>query len=346
MRLSPSTVLFALAAALGAPVALADSVPSTPTTKPDPAQVAAERLAELVKRGAEHCAGGDLDQGLAALNAAWTQHPDTALAVTLASCEMKAELWPAAAEHFAFALRNMEDPAQRKPLEASFTAVRARVGAVKVTVTIDGAEIFVGDRFAGQSPLPGEVYVAPGATRIFAKKTGYGEIEATATVKAQGTATLTLDLAGQGAVATARHPGAQRSVAPAYVLAGLGVAAAGVGAVLYAAGASKGGAADDLLAELQAAYGLTPCSSGSVGCTTLKGLRSSHDTFVNASTGTFVGSGALLGAALVYGMWASFAPPPDRDHTAFTIAPALSPAGRDGGSSHALNGGLSAYGTF
>jgi PEGA domain len=338
MRLSPPSLLFALAAALGAPLALADSAPaSPPVKKPDPAQIAAEKLADLVKRGAEHCAGGDLDQGLAALNAAWAQHQDPDLAVTLASCEMKAELWPAAAEHLAFALRNKDDPEQRKPLETSFTAVRARVGAVKVTVTIDGADVFVGDRYAGQSPLPAEVYIAPGDTRIFAKKTGYGEIEGTATVRPQGTTTLTLDLAGQGAVVTARHITEPRSVTPAYVLGGLGVVAAGVGAVLYATGASKGSAADELLAELQGGYGTSPCSSGSVGCTTLKSLRSSHDTFINTSAGVFAGSGALVGTALLYGLWATFAPPPERDHTAVFLAPSLSPAG---------GGGLFAHGTF
>ncbi len=337
MRLAPSIALLTLAATLGAPLALADSQPAATTPKPDPAKVAADRMAELIKRGAEHCAGGDLDQGLAALNAAWTQHPDPDLAVTLASCEIKAELWPGAAEHLAFALRNKENPAQRKPLEATFTSVRARVGAVKVTVTIEGADVFVGDRFAGQSPLPGEVYVSPGTTRISAKKTGYGEVEAAATVGAQGTTTLSLDLAGQGAVATARHVAGSRSMTPAYVLAGFGVAAAGVGAVLYAAGASKGGAADDLLAELQGGYNTsTPCSSGQVGCATLKGLRSSHDTFVNAGTGALAGGGALLGVALVYGMWAAFSVPPDRDHAALFVAPAVAPGG----------GGLFAHGTF
>ncbi len=249
---------------------------------------------------------------------------------------MKAEVWAGAAEHLAFALRNKDDPAQRKPLEASFTSVRARVGAVKVTVNVDGADVFVGDRFVGQSPLPGEVYVAPGTTHIFAKKTGYGETDATATVRAQGTAAVTLDLAGLGAVASARHQTDRRSVAPAYVLGGLGVVAAGVGAVLYGVGASKGGAADDLLAELQAGYGATPCSSGSVGCATLKSLRTSHDTFVNSSEGVFAGSGALLGVALLYGVWAAFAPPPERDHAAILLAPALSPGA----------GGLFAHGTF
>jgi PEGA domain len=336
MRFAPSTLLFALAAALGAPLALADAPPVVPPPKPDPAKVAAERMAELVKRGADSCAGGDLDQGLAALNAAWTQHQDVELAITLAACEIKAELWPGAAEHLAFALRNKDDPEQRKPLEASFVAVRARVGAVKVTVTIEGADVFVGDRFAGQSPLPGEVYVAPGTTRISAKKTNYGEVEATVDVKAQGTAALTIDLAGQGAVATARRAPVVRSITPAYVLGGIGVVAAGVGAALYAAGATKGGAADALLAELQAGYGGTPCSSGKVGCATLLSLRSGHDTFINTGTGVFVGSGAFVGAALVYGLWATFTPPPDRDHAAFFLAPAASPGG----------GGLFAHGTF
>ena len=337
MRLSPPIALLALAASLAAPLALAGTPPAPPPPAPDPAKVAAARLAELVKRGAEQCAAGDLDQGLAALNAAWTQHPDADLAVTLASCEIKATLWPGAAEHLAFALRNKDDPAQRKALEASFVSVRARVGAVKVTVTIDGADVFVGDRFAGQSPLPGEVYVTPGTTRISAKKTGYGEVEAATTVPARGTTTLTLDLAGEGAVATTiRRPSANRSAAPAYVLGTLGLVAGGVGAALYAYGAGKGSAADGLLLELDGAYGTRPCLPANTGCATLQSLRQSHDTFANAGTGLLAGGGVLLGAALVYGVWATFAPPPDREHGSLSFAPMAAPGGA----------GLLAHGTF
>jgi hypothetical protein len=292
--------------------------------KPDPAKLAAQKLADLIKKGTDACAAGDLDEGVPSLRAAWAQHQDADLAVVLANCEIKASDWPGAAEHLAFALRVKEDPEQRKALEASFLNVRARVGAVKVTVNVDGADVFVGERFAGTAPLPGEVYVAPGRARISAKKTGYGEVEGRVDVAAQGTATLALDLAGEGVIASSHRPMAARSRTPAYVLGALGLVAAGVGAGFWAAGAAKGGAADSLLAELQMGSS-QPCFAGTLGCQTLKDLRSTHDTYVNIGTGVLIGSGALLAATLVYGLWATATPTPDRQ--GIGVTPVAAPGG-------------------
>jgi hypothetical protein len=301
--------------------------------KPDPAKAAAAKLAELVKKGTESCAGGDIDEGLPALRAAWAQHQDADLAVALANCEIKASDWPGAAEHLAWALRTKEDPAERKGLEATFLNVRARVGAVKVTVTVDGADVFVGEHFAGTAPLAGEVYVAPGKARISAKKTGYGEIEGSVEVAAQGTATLTLDLAGEGAIATSHRSAGARSRTPAYVLGALGIATAGVGAALLAAGASYGGAADNLLTDLQTVSS-QPCLTATRGCQTLKSMRQSHDTFINAGTGVLAGAGALLAATLIYGLWASAAPAADKK--GIGVTPIATPNG----------GALLLHGTF
>jgi hypothetical protein len=317
MSKAPSILLALAAAVLATGLASGARAESeTPKTPPkvDPVKVAAERLADLIKRGTEQCAAGDVDQGLPALRAAWTQHQDADLAVALATCEIKASEWPSAADHLAWALRNKDDPATRKSLEATFVNVRARVGAVKVTVTVDGADVFAGDRFAGQSPLPGEVFVTAGKSRIFAKKPGYGEMEGTVDVKPGGTAVLKIDLAGEGAVAQSQRVTGSRSVAPAYVMGALGLVALGAGAAFYAAALSKGDAAGDLLGALQTDYpsqGTSPCAPTThAACSTLQSLRSNHDTFANAGTGFLAGGGALAAAALVYGLWATFSPPP------------------------------------
>jgi hypothetical protein len=356
MRLSRVALVVALALGLAPLPALADTgappakeaKPQDQAGKPDAgkpgdakaadakaeaAKLAAQKLADLIKKGTDACAAGDIDDGLPSLRAAWALHQDADLAVVLANCEIKASDWPGAADHLAFALRVKEDPEQRKSLEASFLNVRARVGAVKVTVNIDGADVFVGERFAGTTPLPGEVYVAPGRARISAKKTGYGEVEGKVDVAAQGTATLSLDLAGEGAIASSHRPTAGRSRTPAYVLGAVGLVAAGVGAGFWAAGAAKGGAADSLLAELQMGSS-QPCFTGTLGCQTLKDLRSTHDTYVNVGTGVLIGSGALLAASLIYGLWATAAPAPDRQ--GIGVSPVAAPGG----------GALLVHGTF
>jgi hypothetical protein len=328
---APATPPATVSAPIGAPI----SAGARP--KIDPAVAAAARLAELIKRGTELCTGGDVDEGLPALRAAWAQHEDADLAVTLASCEIKGSEWPSAAEHLAFALRNKDDPAQRKALEATFLNVRARVGSVKVTITVDGADVFVEDRLAGQSPLPAEVFVAPGQPRIFAKKPGYGEKEGTVTVKAGGTATLTIDLAGEGVVAQSHRTTGTRNPTPGYVLAGFGVVGIGIGAALWAAAVSKGSAADDLLGALRADYptrGNVVCQPYSSTCALLASLRSSHDALGAGGTGALAAGGALLGAGLIYGLWAAFSTP--SEHVTVGLAPAASPTG----------GGLFAHGTF
>jgi hypothetical protein len=81
----------------------------------------------------------------------------------------------------------------------------------------------------------------------------------------------------------------------------------GAGAALFAAGAAKGSAADNVLAALGTCTGQMP----SAACPALKSLRTDHDTLVNAGTGVLIGGGALAGAAIVYGLWATFAPPPE-----------------------------------
>jgi hypothetical protein len=312
MRFPPSIVLFALAACLAMPQARADDAPLSPAAKhdpsdpdapaPDPAKVAAARLADLIRRGAQLCVAGEVDDGITALKAAWVQRQDADLALQLAACEVKGQQWPGAAEHLAFALRTKDDPEQRKALEATFSNVRARVGAVKVTVTVDGAYVFAGDRFAGQSPLPGEVYVSPGQARISAKRSGYGEIEQAVSVQAGGTAEVTLDLMNEAASATNHRTPERRSLTPAFVMGSIGIVAAGIGVALYAAGAAKGAAADSLLGELQTAYP-NPCAGNPApGCTTLASLRSGHDTFVNVGGGMLGAGGALLGVALIYGL--------------------------------------------
>jgi hypothetical protein len=326
MSKAPS-IFLALAAVFLASGARAASETPPPAPKVDLAKLAAEKLADLIKRGNEQCTAGDVDQGLPALRAAWTQRQDADLAVALASCEIKASEWPSAADHLAWALRNKDDPETRKSLEATFTNVRARVGAVKVTVTVDGADVFAGDRFAGQSPLPGEVFVAAGKSRIFAKKTGYGEIEGTVDVKPGGTAILKIDLAGEGTVAQSQRVTGSRSAAPAYVMGAVALVALGAGTAFYAAALSKGDAADDLLGTLQTDYpkqGTSPCAPTThAACSTLQSLRSSHDTFAGAGTGFLAGGGALGAAAIIYGLWAAFSPPPvERPSTLGRATPA------------------------
>jgi hypothetical protein len=328
MRLRlPTALLLAGAAVVAAPSALAQNKPPTADADkpPKPAadledsakeearkeaqrlldKAAEARTAELIKRGKEACESGDPEEGIAALSAVFSQKNSVDLAVALGACEAKAGKWPSAAEHLAFALRVKEDGPDRKKIEEMFVDVRKRVGGVKVVVDVEGADVIVGERLVGQSPLPGEVYVEPGRTTlIVAKKPGHEEAQREVTVAAKGTAEVSLKLPFAQSTGN-RYAAASRSKVPMIVLGGLALVAGGVGASLYTAAKAKESAADDILAELEKSSSQTyACSPSQAGCATVKDLRTSRDTMMNVGTGVLIGSGVLLGAAALAGAWA------------------------------------------
>jgi hypothetical protein len=319
-RLSLSLIL---ASALAAPSALAQPKPDAPKSdaaksdgqKPDAkpkteaqkaeearlAKLAAERLADLVKRGTEACDRGDIDDGLAALSAAYTQKSDADVAAALASCEIKAKQWGGAADHLTVALRQKEEGPDRKKLEEQLLEAQKHAGVLQITVNVEGADVFVGNRFVGQSPLAGEVYADAGKpTLVLAKKTGYEEAQRTVEVAARRGVAVKLDLAVESQVN--RYASTSRTKVPFYVLGGAALVAGGVGAALYAAASTKAAAADDILAERGGTY---PCqNTKATGCPTVLSLRQGHDKLWNIGTGVLVGGGALLGAAVLTGVWA------------------------------------------
>ena len=335
MRLRLPILLLAGAAVFAAPPALAQPRPEAPKTppkadhgkpgapKPDDSlddspsdearkeaqrildKQAAERIAELIKRGKESCASGELEEGISALSVVLAQKGDVDVAAVLGACEAQAGRWPSAAEHLAIALRVKGDGPERKKLEEMFLDARKHVGAVKVAINVEGADVIVGDRFVGQSPLPGEVYVEAGkSTSIIAKKPGHEEAQRTVQVAARGTAEISLTLPFASSTGN-RYAGASRTKVPAVVLGGLALVAGGVGASLYAAALTKGSAADDVLAEIKASSSQTnACSPSQAGCATVKDLRASRDSMMNVGTGVLIGGGVLLGAAVLAGAWA------------------------------------------
>jgi hypothetical protein len=99
--------------------------------------------------------------------------------------------------------------AERQGAETGLTAAKALVGEVSLEVDATGAEVYVDGDLEGSSPLPGSIYLVPGAHQIQAKKDGKsanGDVTATA-----GQATsLQLKLAAPAKVAGAR-PGASQT---------------------------------------------------------------------------------------------------------------------------------------
>ncbi len=100
------------------------------------------------------------------------KHPSVLL--NLAQSELRSGHEADAAKHFAQYLREHKDAtdAERQGAETGLTAAKALVAEVTLSVDTTGAEVYVDGDLEGQAPLPGSVYLAPGAHEIQVRKEG------------------------------------------------------------------------------------------------------------------------------------------------------------------------------
>jgi hypothetical protein len=100
------------------------------------------------------------------------KHPSVLL--NLAQSELRSGHEADAAKHFAQYLREHKDAteAERQGADTGLTAAKALVAEVALEVDANGAEIYVDGDLEGQAPLPGSVYLTPGAHEIQARKDG------------------------------------------------------------------------------------------------------------------------------------------------------------------------------
>lgn len=111
------------------------------------------------------------------------KHP--AVLLNLAQSELRSGHEADAAKHFAQYLREHKDAteAERQGADTGLTAAKALVSEVTLEVDAIGAEIYVDGDLEGQAPLPGSIYLTPGAHQIEARKDGKtasGDVNATA----------------------------------------------------------------------------------------------------------------------------------------------------------------------
>jgi hypothetical protein len=121
------------------------------------------------------------------------KHP--AVLLNLAQSELRSGHEADAAKHFAQYLREHKDAteAERQGAETGLTAAKALVAEVTLDVEGIGAEIYVDGDLEGQAPLPGSVYLPPGAHELEARKEGR-TVSATVNATAGQTARVRLTL--------------------------------------------------------------------------------------------------------------------------------------------------------
>ena len=148
---------------------------------------------ERFKEGVAYFDKKDFAKARVAFLQAYALKKHPAVLLNLAQSELRSGHEADAAKHFAQYLREHKDAtdAERQGAETGLTAAKALVAEVALSVDTTGAEIYVDGDLEGQAPLPGSVYLAPGAHEIQARKEGRS---ATTTVNASAGQTSSVSL--------------------------------------------------------------------------------------------------------------------------------------------------------
>lgn len=294
-----------------------------------------EGAATLLQRGNEAFKEGRFPEAEQAYREALAQRRGYDIAGNLGVVLLAQGKHREAASHLAFTLRLFPitgDPAVRARMERAFARCREAVGAVRVSVPVSGAVVWVDGAPAGESPLADEVFVDPGSHEIEARLEGYAGRAERVTVEKGALVSLSLSLTPvvKETVRLVRVPvrDKPRSRLPAALLGAAGVVGVGVGGALWALSAGRRGEAESLRAGMLRDG--ASCVKGADNhderrCPELARALRADDTFHDAAVGAFIVGGAALGAAAAYLFWP--ARRADSVAPAVRVSPTLGAAG-------------------
>jgi hypothetical protein len=250
----------------------------------------------------------------------WGQAETYDVAASLGQVEYELGKYASGARFMAFAVDHIppkEKPETVQRFKAAFEELKARVGAVRVSVSEAGASVRVDQEIVGSSPLPSDVFVEPGA-HVFEARAGDGRrTEQKVDAIAGRTQVLNLVLPTVAAAAgpseasrtTPPDEGAPpaasdspgKSMIPVYVAGGVAVTglALGVGFTLAASSTT-----DDINSS-SAAIGDRSCAGTSppAECTDLRDALETRDTQRNISYVSFGVAGGALVTGIAYLLW-------------------------------------------
>ena len=295
----------------------ATSDPTTPSAAPvapavppsASAQLPPEdRADELFARGNDAFDKGQLDEAYSLYQQAWALKRTYDIAGNLGQVELKLGKFRDAAEHLDFTLRLFPPTGKSEPREAirrAFDAARKEVGALVVTVNVEGAKVSVDGKEIGLSPFDAPVFVEPGKRSIEASLEAHLPTRISIDIAKNESRDVGLSLTPKN-----QPPPPPRNVPLLITGFGLSLAAAGTGIGLMIVATDKGTAADTLLRDLVTSDpdGKCPCGSDAERAR-LKSLRQDHDLFFNVAVGMFVGAGVLAAGATAYALTPSFQRP-------------------------------------
>jgi hypothetical protein len=247
--------------------------------------------------------------------AAWNINKTFDVGGNLGSVELKLGKPRAAAEHFAYALREFPTGGSlelRQKVTERFAEAKAQVAMLHVHVNVPGAQIAVDGAPVGSAPLADDVFVDPGQHVVRVTLAGYEPVERV--VRGEKAQALDVELA---LVPKASGPNLIVVISGAVLTAG----ALGAGIGLRVAAGSKQSTAEDATATLKQTRGQSPCSGAFTSDTACTGIQSSLDASNHLGTGftvAFIGAAGLGAGTLAYVLLARSKPAPP---AAFRVSP-------------------------
>ena len=316
----PLTLCWAPAGALAAPA---------PASSQD-----AERAEALVLEGAQAFEERRFDDAYRAHREAWRLHPSFKTAAGLAQVELHLQKYRDAAEHLSYALRRFPPDGSatlRQQLDQGLSEARAQVGALRVRVNVEGAEVSVDGKSVGAAPLDGLVFVEPGTHELRASLAGYEPAVAQVAAVKSGVREVALSLAPVGKPAEADTPsGAGESgiSTPMVVLIVGGTLSIGSAAALVGFSLHASSAEDDMQAA-RAEIGSSsdtcsnPASEDASLCRELADKRDDRNRAQTFATVSAVAAGVF--AAATVALYFVLDSKEDTEQSALFFSPAAGP---------------------
>lgn len=249
--------------------------------------------------------------------AAWQKDPKIDPSTALAACELKAEHYIEAARAIApFVSAGAGTVPERRRTARISDAARARVLTIKIEVDVLDADVFIDDLPVGRAPFAVPLFVAPGSHTITAKADGRTPVQQVVSGGAGDSTSAVLrlvplrsDYIGFDVPSTQPAPNADGKSVPLIVT---GSAIAGVafivGVTFTVLTAAKGSTISDRQKSIVANGGSTgscsaPGATFADDCAALHDALTKRDSLGNIAVGSFLISGAVIGATLAYAFW-------------------------------------------
>ncbi|WP_437481489.1 hypothetical protein WME75_37805 [Sorangium sp. So ce1014] len=274
----------ALAPGVASATGKARLMPTSPADAPAANSSAGERAAQLYREGNRFYDEARFVEAEARYQAAWDLQQSFDVAGNLGNVELEVGQPREAAEHLLYALNTfpLGDTEEKKLfLQQRLAAAKSQVGALRINVNVDDAEVLIDGKVIGRSPIEAQVFVDPGKRTIEARRSGVRT--STSLLVARGS---------DQSIALSLDAGSNLPLVVAGGAVGLLGVASGVTFAILSTAKGKSAAAEP---------------SGSARRID---LRDTQTTLANLSFWSFVGGGVVLAGTAAYALRTSGRTPP------------------------------------